>query len=137
MKKAISHIFQRIIDRSSATAISIEQWRTAWPSPDALWAKAMTITFPADDSWPRKQMQLSEIEIGRGGQSHKEMQSPGEFSGLRAYQPGDEPRYIDWRATAKLRQPIVRQWSAESRAGVAILFDVSASMYVDINSTGQ
>ncbi|MFM7594250.1 MAG: DUF58 domain-containing protein [Isosphaeraceae bacterium] len=65
------------------------------------------------------------------------MQSPGEFSGLRAYQPGDEPRYIDWRATAKLRQPIVRQWSAESRAGVAILVDVSASMYVDINSTGQ
>lgn len=137
MKKSISQIFQRISDRSTYTGFSPEPWRPGWQSPEDLWSRAMAITFPANDSFPRKQMQLSAIETGRGGHRFKEIKSPGEFSGLRAYQPGDEPRFIDWRATARMRQPVVRQWSVESRSAVAIFVDVSASMYSDFNSMGQ
>jgi len=137
MKKAISQIFQRISIRSTHTGFSPEPWQPGWQSAEDLWSKAMAITFPANNSFPRKQMQLSAIEISRGGHHFKEIQSPGEFSGLRAYQPGDEPHSIDWRATARIRQPVVRQWADESRSAVAIFVDVSASMYSDFNSTGQ
>lgn len=34
----------------------------------------------------------------------------GEYRGLRAYRPGDDPRDIHWRTTARLGQPVVREY---------------------------
>lgn len=51
-----------------------------------------------------------------------------EFHEYRAYQPGDDPRSIDWTAEARLRQLVVKVSKAEGGARVHLLVDVSASM---------
>ena len=42
---------------------------------------------------------------------------------LRDYQPDDDPRRIDWKATARARHLIVREFSAEDEKKVTIYFD--------------
>jgi uncharacterized protein (DUF58 family) len=47
-----------------------------------------------------------------------------EFSGLRGWQPGDRPRDVDWRATARRPStaPVVRLWSeTPSRGGEMVI----------------
>ena len=46
----------------------------------------------------------------------------------RDYTPGDEVRHIDWRQTARRRQPIVRRFEAESVSDWTLLLDASSSM---------
>jgi uncharacterized protein (DUF58 family) len=51
-----------------------------------------------------------------------------EFQDYRAYQPGDDPRAIDWTVEARLRQLVVRTSRAHGRIDVHVLIDASASM---------
>ena len=46
----------------------------------------------------------------------------------KPYDPGDELRYLDWNAYARLDQLLVRQFRAEREAPVHIFVDGSASM---------
>jgi len=46
----------------------------------------------------------------------------------RDYASGDEVRHIDWRQTARRRQPVVRRFEAESAADWTVLLDASSSM---------
>jgi len=63
------------------------------------------------------------------GQNASRQRGQGlEFSQYRAYEPGDEPRHIDWKLFARSDRYFVRE--AESEAGLAIwmVVDCSASM---------
>lgn len=51
-----------------------------------------------------------------------------EISDHRPYQPGDDPRTIDWNAEARLRQLAVRVLDAEGQAHVHVALDTSRSM---------
>ena len=50
-----------------------------------------------------------------------------EFSHVRAYQPGEDVRMIDWRVTARAGTPFVRQFIEERDLHVVLLVDVSGS----------
>ncbi len=50
------------------------------------------------------------------------------FSGLRAYAPGDDPRRIDWKATARQRTPITREYNLEQGQTVLIALDAGRLM---------
>lgn len=50
------------------------------------------------------------------------------FSGLRAYSPGDDPRRIDWKATARQRVPITREYNLEQGQTVLIAVDAGRLM---------
>ena len=50
-----------------------------------------------------------------------------EFADVRPYAPGDDVRSIDWKATARLREPYVRRYVEEREQTVLLLVDVSAS----------
>ena len=50
-----------------------------------------------------------------------------EYRELREMVPGDDPRRIDWRATARLRSFMVRRHEVEADSFVEILLDASAS----------
>src|SRR5689334_24269046 len=51
-----------------------------------------------------------------------------EFTEHRAYQPGDELRYLDWRILARTDRPYVKQFEEETNLRAMVLVDVSRSM---------
>ena len=51
-----------------------------------------------------------------------------EFAEHRPYQPGDEPRYLDWKVLAKRDRLYVKQYEEETNLRATIVLDVSRSM---------
>jgi len=50
------------------------------------------------------------------------------FARLRDYVSGDDPRHIDWKATARRGHPITREFSVEQSQTVFIMVDAGRSM---------
>jgi uncharacterized protein (DUF58 family) len=50
-----------------------------------------------------------------------------EFEDVRAYEPGDEIRSIDWNVTARMNAPYVKNFREERDLTVLLVVDVSAS----------
>lgn len=51
-----------------------------------------------------------------------------DYADSRPYQPGDEPRYFDWRVTARTGKPYSKQFREERRPAVFILLDRRSRM---------
>jgi uncharacterized protein (DUF58 family) len=51
-----------------------------------------------------------------------------EFHDFRRYQPGDDPRAIDWTIYGRLRQLVVREFRADAHLQILVVVDQSASM---------
>jgi uncharacterized protein (DUF58 family) len=51
-----------------------------------------------------------------------------EFAEYRAYQPGDDLRYIDWKIAARSNKWVVKQFEEETNLRATIILDVSRSM---------
>lgn len=51
-----------------------------------------------------------------------------EFSEVREYADGDDPRSVDWNVTARLGRPFVKKFVDERQLTVIFLLDLSASM---------
>jgi Uncharacterized conserved protein (some members contain a von Willebrand factor type A (vWA) domain) len=67
-------------------------------------------------------MTISQGEINRPGHG-------GDLLALRRYVPGDSPRLVHWKASARLRQILVRQFSAEGMEGFLIHVDPDAALW--------
>jgi uncharacterized protein (DUF58 family) len=55
-----------------------------------------------------------------------------EFESLYPYRPGDDPRRIDWRATARQRTPVVRRFQIERHRDVMLIIDCGRLMGADV-----
>ncbi len=51
-----------------------------------------------------------------------------EFESLREYVPDDQYRHIDWKATARRRKPITRQFQAERSQSLMLMLDAGRLM---------
>ena len=51
-----------------------------------------------------------------------------EFAEHRPYQPGDEPRYLDWKILARRDRLYVKQYEEETNLRATLVLDVSRSM---------
>ena len=49
---------------------------------------------------------------------------PSRFAGVRAYQPGDPPRRIHWRATARIGRPVSRRFEPVNERHVLLALDL-------------
>lgn len=54
------------------------------------------------------------------------------FESLREWVPGDDLRHIDWKATARRRKVITRQYEAERRQQVLLVLDTGRLMTADV-----
>ncbi len=59
----------------------------------------------------------------RRGKSHAQSNQQQEYHGLRDYRPGDSPRWIHWRTTARLGLPMVKEFEQQSEQDLALLLD--------------
>lgn len=127
--------FARGIRRSWRSAgpqaiLPADPWRFDPAGWENLWSRAAVIQLPYDDFVRRRQAALRPPGRTVGSASFA-LGPTGDFLGFRVYEPGDDPRSVDWPATARTRQPMVRQRQSESRRPVALVIDVSASLWVD------
>jgi len=65
---------------------------------------------------------------GFGLQSSRHLGSGMEFAQYRSYEPGDEPRQIDWKLYARSDRFFVREAERDSPLTVWLLIDTTASM---------
>ncbi len=62
------------------------------------------------------------------GEYHSAFKGKGmAFSEVRAYQPGDDVRAIDWKVTARYNQPFVKLFEEERELKIILMVDVSGS----------
>lgn len=61
-------------------------------------------------------------EVNRAGHG-------GDLLALRRYAPGDSPRIVHWKASARTRQLLVRQFAAEGHEGYALHVDSDAELW--------
>lgn len=59
--------------------------------------------------------------VARGVQGHR-----GEYRSLRAYRSGDDPRDIHWRSSARLAEPVVREYDRDGSETRWICLDLRA-----------
>jgi uncharacterized protein (DUF58 family) len=68
----------------------------------------------------------SPSQIHRGGQLLPEGAGSAEFSGLREYRRGDNPRHIHWPTTARLNELMVKEFEPLASACLYIALDLAA-----------
>src|SRR5438874_4360127 len=69
------------------------------------------------------------VEDLLGGEYHSAFKGTGlAFEEVRAYQPGDDVRTIDWNVTARMGQPFLKRFVEERELTVLFLVDASASL---------
>ena len=88
--------------------------------------------IPADVRARLKDLRLHARRISSGqgiGQHASRSRGAGmEFAQYRAYEPGDEPRQIDWKLYARSDKFFVRESERDSPLNVWVLIDATASM---------
>jgi uncharacterized protein (DUF58 family) len=68
------------------------------------------------------------VEDLLGGEYHSVFKGAGiSFEEVRAYQPGDDIRAIDWNVTARMGQPFVKRFIEERELTVVLAVDCSGS----------
>jgi uncharacterized protein (DUF58 family) len=68
------------------------------------------------------------VEDLLGGEYHSVFKGTGiVFEDVRAYQPGDDVRMIDWNVTARMGQPFIKRFVEERELTVLLMVDCSGS----------
>jgi len=67
-------------------------------------------------------LQRQAIETKRGQRLDRTAQHQ-EYHGLRDYRPGDSPRWIHWRTSARLAKPMVKEFEQQHEQDLSILID--------------
>ena len=98
--------------------------------PFGLFRKSRDIPLPGElVIWPRSDRTMRPPNL-RGGRNSRSgslsltSSGPrGEYRGLRSYRPGDDLRDIHWRTTARLGQPVVREYEQDSAETLWLCLD--------------
>ena len=86
-----------------------------------------------------KQIEIQTRRLLRGalvGDSRSALKGTGfEFDQIREYQQGDDIRFIDWNASARMDKLLVKQYIEERSRVVLLAVDMSASGYLGSTDT--
>ena len=88
--------------------------------PFGLFRKERDVEIPAEVVvWPRTDRAVRAPLAGAGRSSRTGLAAGGalgargEYRSLRGYRPGDDPKDIHWRSSARSRQPVVREYDRD------------------------
>lgn len=99
----------------------------SWPQLETIYVHPVTVPLPSTSAGF-----VQDIE---GTPTRTIVDSDLSFHAIREYRPGDSPRHIDWKATAKVvavtGQLMVRQYEESRRSRVAVVLDTRADSYAD------
>jgi len=88
--------------------------------PFGLFRKERDVEIPGEVVvWPRSDRRVREPRVGGGRMRRSGLSargtagSRGEYRSLRGYRPGDDPKDIHWRSTARMRNPVIREYERD------------------------
>ncbi len=92
-------------------------------------------------SLPASRLKASVAEAVRRRESGlATLRRPGEgrlFESLREWVPGDDTRHIDWKATARRRKVIARQYEEERRQQVMLVLDAGRLLTAEVGGEAR
>lgn len=92
-------------------------------------ARAQLRIYPPFESRKQAELRIERARIAEVGMRSVRSRGGGtEFDQLREYSVDDDPRRIDWFATARSNRPIVRTFRAEQNQNVMLLMDCGRVM---------
>jgi len=68
------------------------------------------------------------LQLESGSRRVRRVGNEGEFERLRAYVPGDDPRHVDWKATARRGELVTRVYVPERSQRVVLALDTGRGM---------
>lgn len=102
--------------------------------PFGLFRKERDLEIPGEAVvWPRHDLTLREPRPGgerirRAGETFAGAAGArGEYRGLRPYRPGDDPRDVHWKTTARAGQPVVREYERDRSSALWICLELRTS----------
>lgn len=106
------------IELVTGAPFGLMERRVAFPTDQEL------IVYPRVGQLSRKWTQLHrESTQTKRGRRHDRTAQQQEYHGLRDYRPGDSPRWIHWRTTARIGKPMVKEFEHQNEQDLAILVD--------------
>ena len=117
LHRGIHEITRAVV--SSAYPFGLVRIREAVAAPTQL----VVYPTPADLSNYRDRHELMTALGEQGGHAALEM-GP---AGLREYKPGDELRQVHWKATARRRDLVVKEYEGDSQPGLEVSLDLRCS----------
>jgi len=88
--------------------------------PFGLFRKERDVEIPGEVVvWPRTDRRVREPAVvgnrlrTAGLSARGASGSRGEYRSLRVYRPGDDPKDIHWRSTARMREPVIREYERD------------------------
>ncbi|WP_244933677.1 DUF58 domain-containing protein [Neobacillus mesonae] len=104
-----------------------------------LWEKQTTIELPEelkvipDLTETRQYLENAQkFLLYEGLKIRKQLSGSGEFAKIRSYVVGDDPRKINWRQTAKLREVMTNEYEPEHGKYITILIDCGRMMGAEL-----
>src|SRR5690606_18873698 len=100
--------------------------------PFGLFFKERDVELPGElVIWPRHDLALRAPAPGAGRSRAlgvalaRAMGTRGDYRGLRPYRPGDDPKDIHWRTSARLQAPVVREYDRDTSESLWICLDLA------------
>ncbi|MEE8410101.1 MAG: DUF58 domain-containing protein [Myxococcota bacterium] len=112
-------------------------------SPLGLWARrivvhaAVRVAVWPDLRGPADDLLGREVEGEGSNVAWGPQQVGSDLRGLRPFQSGDDPRHVDWKATARLGAPIVREWQPDQRRAVVLALDCGRLMRAEYDGESK
>ncbi|TCJ03415.1 DUF58 domain-containing protein [Cytobacillus praedii] len=110
-----------------------------YSSPLGLWEKQITIeqydsvkVIPDLTETKQYLENAQKFLLYEGVKIRKQQSGVGEFAKIRSYVVGDDPRNINWRQTAKLREVMTNEYEPEHGKHVTILIDCGRMMGAEL-----
>jgi uncharacterized protein (DUF58 family) len=102
--------------------------------PFGLFVKERDVDLPGEVVvWPRADRALREPRpagerVRRSGESFAGAAGArGEYRGLRPFRSGDDPRDVHWRTTARVGEPVVREYERDRSRALWLCLDLRAA----------
>ncbi|HYH81833.1 MAG TPA: DUF58 domain-containing protein [Longimicrobium sp.] len=112
----------------------LEMVTLATSFPFGLFRKERDLEIAAEAVvWPRhdravRAPRMAGERVRRAGESFAGTAGArGEYRGLRPYRPGDDPRDVHWRTTARVGHPVIREYERDRATALWICLDLRAT----------
>ncbi|HEU4562290.1 MAG TPA: DUF58 domain-containing protein [Longimicrobium sp.] len=123
---------ETVFDKRGVYALETVTLATSFPF--GLFRKERDLEVPGEAVvWPRhdrlvREPRLAGERVRRAGESFAGAAGArGEYRGLRPYRPGDDPRDVHWRTTARVGQPVIKEYERDRATALWICLDLRAA----------